>query len=336
MAPIRFGLIGTGPLGRARAQTVMASAEAELLATAGPGPDPGLAPHADDPMSVLLRADLDALIYAGPVSEAARYVPACLGRRLHVLCATPPGAGMADVMELREAEAATPDRTLWFGTPLRYHGSVRAARAQLAATPFGRLLTARALVAKFRPPRPEGGGGILMARGLAVLDLMQSFTGPFEEVHALFGQGAWASGAADDDALALMRTHDGTLAQLHASASWARETFRLELGFEQGYLWLDGLTGEGGSLAPEVLVVGRPARSETGNLLANPEEDIHRFEEDTAMDAELADFLAAVTGRAPQLHGTSQQAFDAMNLVQRLYAADRAWPAAVQPSRAAE
>ena len=133
-----------------------------------------------------------------------------------------------------------------------------------------------------------------------------------------------------------MRSHDGILAQLHASASWARETFRLELGFEQGYLWLDGLTGEGGSLAPEVLVIGRPGRAESGQLLANPEEDVYHFEDDIAPALELAEFLAAVTGRAAQTAGTSQQAFDAMNLVQRLYAADRAWPAAAQPRRAAE
>ncbi|MEL7231048.1 MAG: hypothetical protein AAGJ85_00885, partial [Pseudomonadota bacterium] len=114
----------------------------------------------------------------------------------------------------------------------------------------------------------------------------------------------------------------GVMAMVHSSATQWRQTFRLELGFEKGYLWLDGILSNSMGYAPEMLIIGRLQRDENGDPIPNPAEDVRKFEKDDSWDLEIAEFMDAVQGKTPIHTGTSQHAFDAMNAVQRIYAAD--------------
>lgn len=324
MNPLRVGIIGTRASGVERMRALAGRSDVEVVASCRPGPARGVM-HFDDEVGLLLRADLDAVIFAGAVGDTARIVSAALGRGLHVLCVRAPGISVEDAIELRQAEAAARGRILQFSFPLHYHGSVATARRLASDHSLGRLLTLRGVYSTVREPGRTGRGGVLFDKGMHMVDLMTCFAGPFTEVKSFVGRSVWGEAGCDDDAFALMRTHDGTVAQLHVSATWWRETFRLELGFEHGYLWLDGLTGADADLAPEVLIVGRLKRDAAGRPMANPEEQVTTFTAVNAVDLELADFIHAVRGRGPAVHGTSAQAFDAMNTIQRLYAADESW-----------
>lgn len=324
MSATRIGLIGTGIAGQNRIAALQERRDCVLVATSAPGESCGPL-HFLEPAGLLLRADLDAVIYAGPSRDTARIVSAALGRGLSVLSTRPPGLSVEDVIKLRQAEADAGDAVLQFSFPLHYHGSVTTAKALTRGGSFGRLVSMRGIFAYIREPKLSGRGGVLFDRGMQMLDLMQDLAGPFVEVKSMISRDIWGEPGADDNAFALLRTHEGVTAQLHASATWWRETFRLELGFEDGYIWLDGLTGAAGRMGPEMLITARISRDETGRPRPNPEEQIREFTADNAMALELADFLHAVRGRGPARVGTSQQAFDAMNIVQRVYADDTAW-----------
>ena len=324
MKPLRFGIIGTRASGAERMQILMQRGDVEVVASSCPGPARGVM-HFEDEVGLLLRADLDAVIFAGPVRDTLRSVSAALGRGLHVLCLRPPGVTVEDAIALRKAEAAAKECLLQFSFPLHYHGAVATAKSLAADRSLGRLLTLRGVYSTVREPGRAGRGGALFDKGLHMVDLMTHFAGPFEEVKSFIGQAVWGESGCDDNAFAMLRTHDGVVAQLHASATWWRETFRLELGYENGYLWMDGLNGGNGGLSPEVLVVGRMKRDLQGRPIANPEEQVTEFKAENALDLELADFIHAIRGLGPAVHGTSSQAFDAMNTIQRLYADDESW-----------
>lgn len=329
---MRIGLIGTGLAGRRRIKTLQERRDCVLVATSAPGDSVGPL-HFLEPAGLLLRADLDAVIYAGPSHDTAPIVSAALGRGLSVLSARPPGLSVEDVITLRKAEAHSDGAVLQFSFPLHYHGSVTTAKALARGGSFGRLINMRATFSYIREPKVSGRGGVLFDRGMQMLDLMQHFAGPFSEVKSMISQDIWGEPGADDNAFALLRTHEGITAQLHASATWWRETFRLELGFEEGYIWLDGLTHPAGRTGPEMLITARIARDAEGRPIANPDEQIREFSADNSLALELADFLHAVRGRGPARNGTSPQAFDAMNIVQRLYADDTNWlPVQPDPS----
>ncbi len=330
MAATRIGLIGTGVVGRQRIKAITARRDALLVGTAGPGPTIGVI-HFESAAGLLRRADLDAIVYAGPAQDTARVVGAALQRGFHVLSARPPGLSVEDVINLRQAETNSGGKVLQFSFPLHYHGSVITAKALARGGGFGRLVNMRAVYSTIREPKLSTRGGVLFDKGMQVLDLMQNFCGPFVEVKSLISSDLWGQPGADDNAFALLRTHEGVVGQIHASATWWRETFRLELGFERGYIWLEGLTGGDDGLSPEMLITGRTKAGPDGHMLPNPEEDIREFKVNNALELELADFLHAMRGRGPVTVGSSQQAFDAMNIVQRIYADDQTWmPVAAQ------
>lgn len=321
---LKFGLVGTRASGALRLRAARSRSDIEIVATSGPGPQRGIM-HFEEPLGLLLRADLDGLIYAGEAGRAADVICAALRRGLHVLSLRPPGLSVEDVIAVREAEMASAGKVLQFSFPLHYHASVATAKSLHASGAFGRLLNMRAVYSTLREPGFAGRGGALFDKGMAMVDLMQAFAGPFTEVKSFLARNVWGDPGHDDDAHALLRTHDGVTASLHASATWLRETFRLEIGYERGYLWLDGLAGEGGALGPEVLVSARCTSDPSGRPQANPDETVSEFASENVVDLELADFLHSVRGRGAPKVGSSAHAFDAMNTIARLYAADETW-----------
>ena len=100
---------------------------------------------------------------------------------------------------------------------------------------------------------------------------------------------------------------------------------QVELGFEEGYIWLDGhLPGLQG-YGPEMLIHARMSRDAEGRPRANPDETVREFRTARTANEELCEFVDAMAGRAPVRQGTSHQAFDAMNIAQRICAATETW-----------
>ncbi|MEM7767474.1 MAG: hypothetical protein AAF253_08300 [Pseudomonadota bacterium] len=323
---IRFGLIGTGADARQRAAVLHQRSDCEIVATSGPGQSIKAGVHYEDAKGLVARADLDAVIYAGASSDAADICADAARRGLHVLSLRPPAVSPGDMITVREAQRAAPmGKVLQYSFPLHYHASVGVAKRLARGEELGSVLTMRGVYGVVIEPKLEARGGALLDRGMHMIDLMQAFGGRFVDAKGFVSQKAWDNPGADDNAMALMRTKDGVLATVHASTTSWRETFRLELGFSHGYLWLDGLVGGDGGLSPEMLIIGRPDVGEDGVPLANPNEDIREFTTDNAVALELADFIHAVKGRGTQTVGTSLQAFDALTLVHRLYGDDPTW-----------
>ncbi|MEM0987005.1 MAG: Gfo/Idh/MocA family oxidoreductase [Pseudomonadota bacterium] len=323
---IRFGLIGTGLDAKLRATVLRRRSDCELVATSGPGPSLKSGIHYEDARGLLARADLDAIIFAGAAKDAAEVCSTAARRALHVLCLRSPAVSPGELAALREAQRSAPmGKVTQYSFPLHYHASVGHAKRLSKEGSLGCLLTMRGVFGVVREPTVDDRGGALLDRGAQMIDLMSAFAGPFDDVKGFVGQRAWDNPGADDNAMALLRTVDGVIGSVHASSTSWRETFRLELGYSHGYLWLDGLIGGDGSLEPEVLVIGRPDVGKDGVPLANPNEEIKRFQTDNTVELELADFLHAIHGRGPQTVGIGQQAFEALTLVHRLYSDDPSW-----------
>lgn len=319
MSALRFAVFGKSRLAAARSHALTSHAETQIIHAVPASDVSGFT--ADDWQSALDPTAIDAAILALPASMAAQAARTALDAGIHVLSELPGGQSVEDIINLRDIERRSP-AILKFGCGLRYHASVHAAQACISEGRFGRLLTARAIYGHAGFPGPDAEeNGILAGHGIHMLDLLHLFCGPFEAVKAM----QTGQPGPETNAFALLRTGSGTIAQLHSSATSWRQTFRIELGFEEGYVWLDGhLPGLPG-YGPEMLIHARLGRAGDGSPLPNPEETIEEFNETGSEEAELTDFVAAMTGHAPLRHGTSNQAFDAMNIMQRICAAAETW-----------
>ena len=279
--------------------------------------------------SAIARRDIDAVIVAAPPADALPVVMTALAEGRHVMSVEPVGTSVEDVIELRRAEAAAHGAVVKLGFPLRHHGSVCEARQIASSGDLGELIFIRATLglAGLNSPgltgclHPAPADAPLLGPGLHMLDLIHLFAGPSQDIEAISTAPDWPSSPANANLQALLRTHGGTTSSLHISASQWRETFRVELGYEYGYLWLDGLRTPAMNLGPEMLISARLRRDDSGAPIANPEEAIRAFDQDIAERLAIQEFLDAIAGRTAVRNGTSAHVFDAMNDFQRICAA---------------
>ena len=334
MTQTRFGIIGYGKMGHIRRKAIEKRDDAVVVATCDPYAPADDFPHTSDWEVLLDRDDLDAVVIASTNELIPPAIIKALGKGLHVFSEKPPGRTLEDIINIRGAEAAAPNQILKFGFNHRYHYSVLEAKKIADSGELGPLISMRGTYGKaggadyganWRNNFDLSGGGILIDQGVHMIDLMHLFAGPFEEVKSMMDDRFWTGLGVEDNVMALLRTNAGVMAMVHSSATNWRQTFRLELGFEKGYLWLEGILSNSMGYAPEVLIMGKLERDENGDPIANPKETVRKFNQDNSWDLEIAEFMDAVHGKAPIHTGTSQHAFDAMNAVQRIYAADQSF-----------
>ena len=267
--------------------------------------------------------DVDAVIIALPPALAIEAAGAALDKKIATIIELTGEETVEQMVDLRHAERDAGSVILKFGCQLRYHKSVRHAREIAASGTFGKLKTIRAIYGLAGRPA-NAPANALAHLGLPLLDLVQAFSGPFEGLTAMSATGGNAPSPTAENVFAILTTGNGVAAQLHCSHTQWRQTFRLELGLETGYLWLDGLAVEG--LGPEMLIAARSRPDIDSPPEANPHEEIRQFRSDDSTHRELADFMEALQARKSGLvDGSSQQAFDTINTLQRLLASDPYW-----------
>ena len=89
--------------------------------------------------------------------------------------------------------------------------------------------------------------------------------------------------------------------------------------FEEGYLNLDGILSGTRSYAPEKLIIGRREFEDITFAMGKPKETIISFENDNSWNLEIEEFINAVNGNGEIKHGTLQDAFETLSLVQKVY-----------------
>ena len=327
---IRAGIIGYGYMGHIRHRNVVDNPDLRLAGICDPALSDEL--HANgapvfDTWQELVDSDLDAVFVCPPnhlIPEAAVYA---LNHGRHVFCEKPPGRSLSDVKRIRAAEAANPGRILVFGFNHRHHPGIMDAKAIIDSGSLGDILTLRGVYGKgggydyhtsWRNDPAIGGGGILLDQGIHMLDLFRLFVGDFEEVVGMRGVTMFDV-PVEDNAMLILRTKRGQLAQLHSSATSWKHTFRLEIGCEKGYVVVTGLLSKTGSYGRETLLVGRRPAPGEKVAFGNPREETTYYDVDPSWDIEVAHFAECIKlGKAVE-QGTSLDALRVMEIVDKVY-----------------
>jgi predicted dehydrogenase len=335
MAELKVGIAGFGVVGKRRKECIDRHPRLRVVAVCdrtftedGSFPD-GVRYYRD--YRRLLSESLDALMVCLTNDVAPEVTIAGLESGLHVFCEKPPGRSVADVLRVIEHERQRPRLKLMYGFNHRYHESVQEALRVLRAGELGRVINMRGTYGKaklitfnqptWRTQRRVAGGGVLLDQGIHMVDLMRMFGGDFTEVHSFVSNGHWHHDV-EDNAYALMRTAAGVVAMLNSSATQWRHRFHLDINLERGSLTLGGILTGTKSYGAETLSV---VHADPDNDFGDPREQVTYYNRDPSWDLEVAAFARSALDDLPVESGTSEDALRTMQLVFRIYYADKAW-----------
>jgi predicted dehydrogenase len=277
-------LIGAGPFGSKRARAVAAHERSRLVVVADSLPkraqalakECGCEAEADWRLAVA-RDDVKAVIVSTPTPALAEISLFAIQSGKHTLAEKPFGRSSEEVRTLVEAALAQGVH-LKAGYNHRYHPAIRRAHEFCAQGAIGWPIFLRAIYGhggragyqhEWRTRAELAGGGELLDQGVHLLDLLRWFAGEFLEAAGMISTSFWPISPAEDNVFALLRSERGAVAELHASWTEWRNTFRFEVFGERGYLRVKGL---GGSYGPESLCLG--VREKVGEV---PREQLFEF-----------------------------------------------------------
>lgn len=326
---LKFGIAGFGKMGKIRAQSIKLHSQASLVAIYEPNISPGLVDDdiiTCDCFDELLNQDIDALFVCAFNNVAAEFTIKALQKGLHVFCEKPPASSCFELERVLETEQKS-NQILKYGFNHRLHYSVQQAKKLINQGEMGKLLWMRGVYGKagsidyhdnWRNYKNYSAGGILMDQGIHMLDLFHYFSGgKFEVVSSLLSSSFWKV-EVEDNAFVTLKS-ENVIATLHSSATQWKHKFLLEMCFENGFVNLDGILSDSRSYAPETLVVAKREFEDVTFAMGKPAESITWFENDDSWKLELEEFISAVKQGTKLNHGTSDDAFKVLDLVERIY-----------------
>ena len=254
---------------------------------------------------------------------------ASLEKGCHVFCEKPPGKNVNDIERVIKVERKKNNLKLMYGFNHRYHYAVKDAIKIVKSQELGKVITLRGLYGKsqllnfatdWRTNRKLSGGGILLDQGIHMVDLIRLFGGDFFEINSFISNNYWKHDV-EDNALSIMRSEQGVLAMLHSTATQWRHRFRLEIGLEKGSISLTGILTSTKSYGAEKITVAYAAKDDLGD----PIEKTTHYNKDDSWKDEIYNFISAINNNTKVHYGSSSEAKKTMELVFRIYKADKEW-----------
>ena len=321
----RVGIIGTGLMGRRRAEALRQSKDVQLIAVSSNNPrqDEKLAADMqcaviDDWPQLTARKDIDAIIVCTPPDCHLPMCQAALENGKHVLVEKPLARNPAEAEKLVKLAKKT-GLTLKCGFNHRHHPAVQQARKWFDQGIIGEAIFIRAEYGiggrpgyeqDWRVKNEISGGGQLMDQGMHVIDLSRWFLGDFTQVTGMLQTGYWDIAPVEDNAFCLLRNNKGQVASIHTSWTQWKNLFRFEIFGKDGYITVEGL---GGSYGAEKAILGKRA------FLAPFQEEVIEFRgRDASWEEEWREFSSAIREKRQPM-GNGQDGLEAVRIAYLVY-----------------
>ena len=324
---IKCGIIGFGKMGKTRANAIERSARGQVVSVYDSAKihdtNYMISPDED---TIINDPSIDAVFICTP---NYRIVPLCkqaLAAGKHVFSEKPPAFNAAEVEEVRRIEASS-GKKLMYGFNHRHHDSIKKMKQIVDGGELGKVLWMRGRYGKevdedyfkgWRADPKLAGGGIMLDQGIHMLDLFLHFAGDFDEIHSIVSNLHWKMDGLEDNVFAIMRnTESGISASLHSTMTQWRYLFSLEVFLQKGSLILNGLKTSSGVYGDEELAI---KYNESGDKSGNiRHEEIIKYETNNSWNSEIREFFDAISENKHISNGNSEQAYQLMEAIDRIY-----------------
>ena len=328
--PIKCAIIGYGYMGEIRRKVLeqLNDVELSLICETDREKLAGVQSFevVTDPAQVI-QSDVDAVFVCTPNQLIPELTIKCLERGKHVFCEKPPGKTLNDIVQIQASEEKNPGTKLMFGFNHRYHPGILRAKSIVDSGRMGNIIVLRGVYGKsggknfsqsWRNDLKISGGGILLDQGIHMLDLFNYFLGGFTSLKSFLSDSHWGF-EVEDNAVVILKNDYDQLATLHSSSTFWKHMFQLNVILEKGYLKLEGLLSKTGSYGREMLIIGKQQFEDEAEALGNPSEESIYFDKDLSWELEVSQFVDCILNDKPVSESNSDDALNAMDLVQRCY-----------------
>ena len=330
----KVGIIGYGVVGKRRREYIDLNPNLRTLYVSdinfeGDGKFPDGVKYFNDYRKIFDQ-NIDAIFVSLPNYLAAEATIKSLEHGCHVFCEKPPAKTVAEVEKVIEVEEKYPDLKLKYGFNHRYHDSVKEAKQIIESNKYGPVHSIRAMYGKssiipfsggWRSERKFSGGGILMDQGIHMCDLIRLFSGDYDEIYSCISNDYWKHDV-EDNVFALMRNKNGQAAMLHSTATQWQHQFRIEIILKDALLELTGILSGTKSYGSENLTIIERVDDElTGSQNKKTKNYLH----DNSWKEEIDEFSDCIVNNEPIKNGTSEDALKVMEMVFKIYKADKKW-----------
>lgn len=261
MKKIRFGILGSGFMGRTHAEAVKRLPHTELVAISGGSRAPALAErygvtHVLEMPDLLRRSDIDAVVITTPHHLHVEEAVLGLEHGKAVLVEKPLATSVADCDRMIDA-ATRHKRLLAVGYQQRFRVNNAKAQSLVAENAIGEIQTILVSMPMYAGAIKSGGfggnwawwndtasvGHVINSAPHAI-DLMRRFTGGEVSAVSAFSRSYLPGLKVEDTTLALMEFSNGTISSLYSSRalptpSFPGEDFRFRIVGSTGLMDLD-------------------------------------------------------------------------------------------------
>ncbi len=261
MKKLRFGILGSGFMGRTHAEAVRRLPNAELVAVAGGSRAPALAERYGmacerDYEALVKRSDIDAIVVTTPHHVHVQETVAALEQGKHVLVEKPLATTVADCDQMIAAAKAR-KLTLAVGYQQRFRINNARARDLIREGAIGKVVVAQVCMPMFAGTIKAGGFGgnwawwndpssvgHLFNSSPHAIDMLRWFTGGDVVTVTAFCRTLLPDITVEDTTLGLFELSTGAICSLFSSralptASFPGEEFRFRLTGSTGLMDLD-------------------------------------------------------------------------------------------------
>lgn len=268
--------------------------------------------------SVVAHPDVNIVVVSTTNDMLCPIVCAAAANGKAVLCEKPLGRNLEEARTI--VAAFKNPQLLKVGFNYRFHPAIQKAKALLQNGEIGNIIFLRArygtgarpgLENEWRAKISIAGGGELLDQGIHICDLFRWFSEvEFSEFSAMVGNLFWKM-ETEDNAMAMMRSSTGVLAQFHVTWTQWKNIFSLDIFGQRGYILLNGL---GGSYGTETLTLAY-RRPESG-----PPDQVH-YEfagEDQSWEKEWTHFIDCLSQDCLPI-GNAYDGLKSMEMIHWLY-----------------
>lgn len=264
MSKIRFGIVGSGFMGRTHAEAVQKLPNATLIAVAGGSRAPGLAESCGVALeasveALLRRPDIDAVVITTPHHLHVDETVLGLAEGKHVLVEKPLATSVADCDRMIEA-ATRNKKVLATGYHQRFRVNNATAQARIAEGAIGKVRAIQVSMPTYAGSIKSGGFGgnwewwnnpaslgHILNSAPHTIDLLRWFTGSEVTTISAFSRTFLPDIAVEDTTMALLEMSNGAICTLYSSRalptpSFPGEDFRWRIMGSDGLMDLDPYT----------------------------------------------------------------------------------------------